>query len=70
MQSGEISQERLDRSVLKILKAKAALDLQKARLVDINALANVVGKPENLAFGQHSPMPRLRWCAITAEFCR
>ena len=54
VQSGEISQERLDRSVLKILKAKAALDLQKARLVDINALANVVGKPENLAFGQHS----------------
>ena len=53
VQSGEISQERLDRSVLKILKAKAALDLQKARLVDINALANVVGKPENLAFGQH-----------------
>ena len=53
VQSGEISRERLDRSVLKILKAKAALDLQKARLVDINALANVVGKPENLAFGQH-----------------
>ncbi len=52
VQSGEISRERLDRSVLKILKAKAALDLQKARLVDINALPTVVGKPENLAFGQ------------------
>lgn len=53
VQSGEISRERLDRSVLKILKAKAALDLQKARLVDINALPAIVGKPENLAFGQH-----------------
>ena len=50
--SGEISQQRLDRSVLKILKAKAALNLQKARLVDVQALATVVGKPENLAFGQ------------------
>jgi beta-N-acetylhexosaminidase len=52
VESGEISEDRLDRSVLKILKAKASLDLQKARLVDINALANIVGKPENLAFGQ------------------
>jgi beta-N-acetylhexosaminidase len=50
--SGEISQERLDRSVLKILKAKASLGLNEARLVDVNALANVVGKPENLTFGQ------------------
>lgn len=52
VQSGEISQERLDHSVLKILQAKAALNLQKARLVDINALPESVGKPENLAFGQ------------------
>jgi beta-N-acetylhexosaminidase len=53
VQSGEISRERLDRSVLKILKAKAGLNLQKARFVDINALPTSVGKPENLAFGQH-----------------
>ncbi|MGA9507851.1 MAG: glycoside hydrolase family 3 N-terminal domain-containing protein [Candidatus Sulfotelmatobacter sp.] len=52
VQSGEISQERLDRSVLKILKAKASLELQKARMVDINAVADDVGKPQNLAFGQ------------------
>jgi beta-N-acetylhexosaminidase len=52
VQSGEISRERLDRSVLKILKTKAALNLQKARLVDVDALANIVGKPENIAFGQ------------------
>jgi beta-N-acetylhexosaminidase len=52
VQSGEISQERLNRSVLKILQAKASLELQKARMVDINALAKIVGKPENIAFGQ------------------
>ncbi len=50
--SGEISRERLDRSVLKILKAKASLGLQDARQVDLNAVANLVAKPENLAFGQ------------------
>jgi beta-N-acetylhexosaminidase len=52
VQSGEISRERLDRSVLKILETKASLGLQHARLVDINAISTVVGKPENLAFGQ------------------
>jgi beta-N-acetylhexosaminidase len=52
VQSGEISQERLDRSVLKLLKAKASLGLQNARMVDIKALAGVVGKPQHLAFGQ------------------
>jgi beta-N-acetylhexosaminidase len=52
VRSGEISPERLDRSVLKILKAKASLGLNEARLVDTNALASVVGKPANLNFGQ------------------
>jgi beta-N-acetylhexosaminidase len=52
VQSGEISRARLDHSVLKILKAKASLGLQDARLVDVNALANLVGKPGNVAFGQ------------------
>ena len=53
VQSGEISRERLDRSVLKILKVKASLDLQHARLIDVSAIATQVGKPENIAFGQH-----------------
>jgi len=52
VQSGEISGERLDHSVLKILKTKASLGLQDARLVDVKAIANLVGKPGNLAFGQ------------------
>ena len=51
-QSGEISRERLDRSVLKILKTKASLGLEDARLVDMSAIAKVVAKPSNLAFGQ------------------
>jgi beta-N-acetylhexosaminidase len=50
--SGEISRQRLDHSVLKILKAKASLSLQNARLVDVGAISTVVGKPEHLAFGQ------------------
>ena len=50
--SGEISRQRLDRSVLKILKTKAALGLNQSRTVDLNALATTVGKPENLDFGQ------------------
>jgi beta-N-acetylhexosaminidase len=52
VRSGEISQERLDRSVLKILKIKASLNLQEARMVDVNAIATTVGKPENIALGQ------------------
>jgi beta-N-acetylhexosaminidase len=50
--SGEIPSARLDTSVLKLLKAKASLGLHKARLVDLSALTEVVGKPENLAIGQ------------------
>jgi len=50
---GEISKERLDHSVLKILKLKGALNLDKSRTVDLNAISTAVGKPENIAFGQH-----------------
>lgn len=52
VRSGEISRERLDQSVRKILEAKAALNLQHARLVDVNALEQLVGKPENVAAAQ------------------
>src|SRR6202021_3544545 len=52
VRSGEIPRERLDHSVLKILKIKASLGLQLSRTVDLDALATVVGKPENIAFGQ------------------
>jgi beta-N-acetylhexosaminidase len=50
--SGEIPAAQLDASVLKLLKAKASLGLHKARRVDLNALPEVIGRPENLALGQ------------------
>ena len=50
---GEISKERLDHSVLKILKLKGSLNLDRSRTVDLNAISTAVGKPENIAFGQH-----------------
>jgi beta-N-acetylhexosaminidase len=52
VQSGEISRQRLDHSVLKILKTKASLGLNETRTVDLNSISVSVGKPENLAFGQ------------------
>jgi beta-N-acetylhexosaminidase len=52
VRSGEISQSRLDESVLKILKTKASLGLNKARLVDVSALDKTVGTPEHIADGQ------------------
>jgi beta-N-acetylhexosaminidase len=50
--SGEISSARLDESVLKILRTKASLGLHKARRVDIAAIPEQVGKPQNMAVGQ------------------
>jgi beta-N-acetylhexosaminidase len=52
VRAGEISQQRLDRSVLKILKIKGGLGLNKSRTVDLGAIATAVGKPGNIAFGQ------------------
>jgi beta-N-acetylhexosaminidase len=51
--SGEISAARLDRSVLKVLKIKASLGLNDVRTVDLETLSSSVGKPENMAIGQH-----------------
>jgi beta-N-acetylhexosaminidase len=52
VRSCEISRERLDHSVLKLLKIKGRLNLQEKRTVDLTMIATTVGKPENLAFGQ------------------
>lgn len=52
VKSGEISQDRLNASVLKLLKAKAALGLAKARVVDVDQVDKLVDKPENIAAGQ------------------
>lgn len=52
VRTGEIGQERLDASVLKILQAKASLGLEKNRLVDVAAIPRLVGIPESIATGQ------------------
>jgi beta-N-acetylhexosaminidase len=52
VQSAEISRQRLDHSVLKILKIKGSLGLNDVRTVDPSAIATSVGKPENIALGQ------------------
>ena len=59
--SGEISRERLDHSVLKILRTKASLNLQEARTVDVRAISNLIAKPENLAFGQQVANDAVTW---------
>ncbi len=52
VRNGEIAESRIDDSVLKILRAKASLGLYKSRLVDLNTLAETVGRPENQAIAQ------------------
>ena len=46
---GEIPKSRINDSVLKILRAKASVGLDEARLVDINAVNKVVSKPASMA---------------------
>jgi beta-N-acetylhexosaminidase len=52
VRSGEITEARIDDSVRKILVIKATLGLAKARLVNIDALPNLIATPEHVAFGQ------------------
>jgi beta-N-acetylhexosaminidase len=52
VRSGEISRQRLDQSVRKILELKAAVGLNRARLVDPGKLSREIAKPENVSAGQ------------------
>ncbi len=52
VRSGEIPRERLDASVLKVLRLKASVGLSEARFVDLSALSRTVGRPETIARGQ------------------
>ena len=52
VRSGDIAESRIDESVLKILRAKASVGLNKASLVDINAIPKIVAKPASLATAQ------------------
>jgi beta-N-acetylhexosaminidase len=52
VKSGEISRERLNESIRRILELKASLGLNKNRFVDVDRLERLVGSPEKLAAGQ------------------
>jgi len=52
VRTGEISEARLDESVLKILRAKALLGLDQNRFVDVAAIPQRVGIALNAAVGQ------------------
>ena len=46
VESGRISRERLDESVAKVLMAKARLELNRKRVVDLEGIGDVVDPPE------------------------
>jgi len=53
VKSGEIAESHIDDSVRKILLMKAAVGLHKNRFVDLEHVAELAGKPEDMAFAQH-----------------
>jgi len=50
---GEISESRIDESVRKILEMKASVGLHKSRFVDLDQVASVTSRPEDMDFAQH-----------------
>jgi beta-N-acetylhexosaminidase len=47
VRSGRLSKQRIDESLLRMLKAKAGLGLHRRRLVDLDSLADSVAAPED-----------------------
>jgi beta-N-acetylhexosaminidase len=52
VQSGRLSESRIDESVRRILTAKARVGLDHERFVDLAALGQEISRPENLAAAQ------------------
>ena len=52
VKSGEIPLSQIDASVLKVLRAKASVGLNKAKLVDVDRMNDVIATPEDVATGQ------------------
>ena len=52
VKKGEISQARINQSVLKILRVKASVGLNQRRLVDLSRVEDEVSRPEDVAFAQ------------------
>jgi beta-N-acetylhexosaminidase len=50
LESGRLSESRLDQSVRRLLEVKARAGLHRGRLVDPEALIEIVGRREHLAF--------------------
>lgn len=82
VKSGEISVSRINASVKKILELKAAVGLNKARLVDLGRVPYIVSRQEDMLFAQqvaddsvtlvrdngHAlPLPRLRPLPLESE---
>ena len=76
VRSGEIAESRIDESVLKILRAKAGLNLQRSRLVDLDArrrCGRQAGKPGRRTTDfrcRRNPRARQRQGASAKEFLR
>lgn len=52
VKKGDISEARIDESVLKILRMKASVGLNRNRFVDLSNVQNDVARPENVAFAE------------------
>jgi beta-N-acetylhexosaminidase len=52
VRSGEIPEKRIDESVLKILRTKASVGLNKASQIDINNISSAISSPQNLTTAQ------------------
>jgi beta-N-acetylhexosaminidase len=52
VRTGTISEKRVDESVLKILKIKASVGLDRNRYVDLNKVADEIAQPANIAASQ------------------
>jgi beta-N-acetylhexosaminidase len=52
VKSGEIPESRIDESVRKVLQMKAKVGLNKNRFVDLEHVAELVAKPEDMQFAQ------------------
>src|SRR5438270_3028782 len=52
VRSGEIPEKRIDESVLRILRAKASVGLNKASQIDIDKLSSIISSPDSLVTAQ------------------
>ena len=53
VRQGKISEARIDESVLKVLRMKASVGLNRIRFVDLSTVTDKIARPENLEFAQN-----------------